>query len=183
MIITSLKLRVKKLENKGGSRTHKLKRLYKVGRSRRVESSEESLGDQEDASKQGRKIHDIDADEDIYLVNVPRDEDMFGVNDLEGDEVVVESEVANKDVNLSVDEVTLAQALAALKSAKVQEKGDVIKEPSVPVSASSTKVSITNRPIRGGSHNDPDPGRGMSAPIDLSNVLALTNPSNKRFMK
>ncbi|GJX18040.1 hypothetical protein Tco_0218872 [Tanacetum coccineum] len=46
-----------------------------------------------------------------------------------------------KDVNLSVDEVTLAQALAALKSAKVQEKGDVIKELSVPVSAASTKVS------------------------------------------
>ncbi|GJT38827.1 hypothetical protein Tco_0938692 [Tanacetum coccineum] len=63
---------------------------------------------------------------------------MFRVNDLKGDEIVVESEVADKDVNLSVDEVTLAQALAALKSAKVQEKWDVIKEPS----AASTKVSI-----------------------------------------
>ncbi|GJU51398.1 hypothetical protein Tco_1220953 [Tanacetum coccineum] len=113
-----------------------------VGRSRRVVSSEEeSLGDQEDASKQGR-IDDIDADKDIYLVNVHRDEDMFGVNDLKGDEILVESEVANKDVNLSVDKVTLAQALAALKSEKVQEKRDVIKEPSVPVSAASTKVSI-----------------------------------------
>ncbi|GKE11743.1 hypothetical protein Tco_1415294, partial [Tanacetum coccineum] len=59
----------------------------------------------------------------IYLVNVDKDEDMFVVNDLEG------------------DEVTLAQALAALKSAKVQEKSDVIKEPSVPVSVASTKVS------------------------------------------
>ncbi|GKF23023.1 hypothetical protein Tco_0075345, partial [Tanacetum coccineum] len=66
---------------------------------------------------------------------------MFRVNDLEGDEIVVESEVADKDVNLSVDEVTLAQALAALKSATIQEKGDVIKEPSIPVSATSTKVS------------------------------------------
>ncbi|GKA81180.1 hypothetical protein Tco_0787872 [Tanacetum coccineum] len=67
--ITSLKLRVKKLEKKGGSRTHKLKRLYKVGLSRRVESSKkESLGE-EDASKQGRKIHDIDADEDNTLEN------------------------------------------------------------------------------------------------------------------
>ncbi|GJX22353.1 hypothetical protein Tco_0226798 [Tanacetum coccineum] len=44
--IASLKRRVKKLEKKNKSRTHKLKRLYKVGRSRRVESSEEeSLGD------------------------------------------------------------------------------------------------------------------------------------------
>ncbi|GKB03748.1 putative ribonuclease H-like domain-containing protein [Tanacetum coccineum] len=50
--ITSLKLRVKKLEKKGGSRTHKLKKLYKVGRSARVISSNEaSLGDKEDASK------------------------------------------------------------------------------------------------------------------------------------
>ncbi|GJU25383.1 putative ribonuclease H-like domain-containing protein [Tanacetum coccineum] len=136
-----LKKRVKKLEKKIRSRTHKLKRLYTVSKYRRVVSSEEeSLGDQEDASKQGR-IDDIDADKDIYLVNVHKDDDMFGVNDLEGDEIVVESEVADKDVNLSVDEVTLAQALAALKSAKVQEKGDVIKEPSVPVSAASTKVS------------------------------------------
>ncbi|GJV09778.1 hypothetical protein Tco_1351319 [Tanacetum coccineum] len=38
-------LRVKKLEKKGGSRTHKLKRLYKVGRSARIVSSDEaSLG-------------------------------------------------------------------------------------------------------------------------------------------
>ncbi|GJU70571.1 hypothetical protein Tco_1256830, partial [Tanacetum coccineum] len=105
-----------------------------------ISSEEESLGDQEDASKQER-IDDIDADKDIYLVNVHRDKDMFRVNDLEGDEIVVESEVVDNDVNLSVDKVTLAQALAALKSAKVQEKGDAIKEPSVPVSAASTKVS------------------------------------------
>ncbi|GKD10887.1 hypothetical protein Tco_1190572 [Tanacetum coccineum] len=68
--ITSLKLRVKKLEKKGGSRTHKLKRLYKVGRSARMVSFDEaSLGDQEDASKQGRNMDDIDANEDIYLVS------------------------------------------------------------------------------------------------------------------
>ncbi|GJW82336.1 hypothetical protein Tco_0146311 [Tanacetum coccineum] len=60
--IASLKRRVKKLEKKNRSRTHRLKRLYKVGLTARVESSgdEESLG--EDASKQGR-IDAIDADE------------------------------------------------------------------------------------------------------------------------
>ncbi|GKC75111.1 hypothetical protein Tco_1125885 [Tanacetum coccineum] len=103
--IASLKRRVKKLEKKNKSRTHKFKRLYKVGLSARVESSrdKESL-------------------------------DMFDVDTLTGDEVLAEQVVAAKDVNLSVDEVTLAQALAALKSEKVQEKGDVIKEPSIPVS-------------------------------------------------
>ncbi|GKA18305.1 hypothetical protein Tco_0698142 [Tanacetum coccineum] len=105
----------------------------------RVESSgdEEDLG--EDASKQGRRIHDIDSDEDITLVN--DDANMFDVNTLTGDEVLAEQEVAAKDVNLTVDEVTLAQALAALKSVKPKVKANVIEEPSVPVSAASTKVS------------------------------------------
>ncbi|GKC67284.1 hypothetical protein Tco_1099882, partial [Tanacetum coccineum] len=70
--ITSLKKRVEKLEKKGGSRTHKLKRLYKFGRSARIVSSDEaSLGDQEDASKQGRKIDDIDKDEKANVVEEP----------------------------------------------------------------------------------------------------------------
>ncbi|GKE25089.1 hypothetical protein Tco_1436601, partial [Tanacetum coccineum] len=89
--ITSLKKRVKKLERRKKSRTHGIQRLYKVGSTRRVKSSDEGLGE-EDASKQGR-IDDIDADQDIYLVNVHRDEDMFGVNDLVGDEVIVDNVV------------------------------------------------------------------------------------------
>ncbi|GKD19742.1 hypothetical protein Tco_1208900 [Tanacetum coccineum] len=60
--IDSLIRRVKKLEKKASKRTHKLKRLYKVGLSAKVISSDEGLGDQEDASKQGRKIANIDAD-------------------------------------------------------------------------------------------------------------------------
>ncbi|GJU14216.1 uncharacterized mitochondrial protein-like protein [Tanacetum coccineum] len=151
--ITSLKKRVKKLEKKGGSRTHKLKRLYRVGRSARVVFSEKaSLGNQEDASKQGRKIDDIDANEDITLENV-YDADMFGVNDLDGDEVVVESDVTNKAgekryvveeavvvtdaVTIPVSaatianvELTLAQTLAELKSARPKTKGVVMQEPS-----------------------------------------------------
>ncbi|GKC35204.1 hypothetical protein Tco_1047588, partial [Tanacetum coccineum] len=114
--IVSLKKRVKKLEHKKRSRTHRLKRLYKVVLIARVESSrdEECLG--EDASKQGR-INAIDADEDITLVNNQDDVDMFDVNTLTGDEVLAEEEVAAKDVNLTID------------------------EPSVPVSPASTKVS------------------------------------------
>ncbi|GJV41413.1 hypothetical protein Tco_1419853 [Tanacetum coccineum] len=59
--ITNLKKRVKKLEKKKKSRTPQLKRrLFKV----RIESSaEKSLGDQEDASKQGR--NEIDQEEGI----------------------------------------------------------------------------------------------------------------------
>ncbi|GJU86373.1 hypothetical protein Tco_1293919 [Tanacetum coccineum] len=110
----SLKKRVKKLERRKKSRTRGLKRLYKIGSSRRVESSEE--------------------------------EDMFGVHDLDGDMVVVESKArASKKRNveevvdvidtastilvsvattittttiITDDEITLAKALAELKSAK-----------------------------------------------------------------
>ncbi|GJW72348.1 hypothetical protein Tco_0129265 [Tanacetum coccineum] len=176
--ITSLKKRVKRLEKKNRSRTNKLKRLYKVGRSARVISSDEaSLGDQEDVSKQGR-IADIDAHEDIYLVNVHRDKDIFGVNDqdnadmfdvntLIGDEVIVESEVAAKkkddEVNvvkevvsaaeetvnaatITEDEITLAQALAELKSVKPKvttatratTKGILLQEPSESITITIT---------------------------------------------
>nr|GEU57350.1 ribonuclease H-like domain-containing protein [Tanacetum cinerariifolium] len=68
--IKKLKKKVKKLEGMKKKRTHGLKRLYKVGLNARIESSkeEEGLGDQDDASKQGR-ITDIDADEDLSLIN------------------------------------------------------------------------------------------------------------------
>ncbi|GJR73318.1 hypothetical protein Tco_0085683 [Tanacetum coccineum] len=117
--IASLKRRVKKLEQKKRSRTHGVKRLYKVGLTARVESS----GDEESLD----------------------DADMFDVNTLNGDEVLAEPKVAVKDVNLTVDEVTLAQALAALKSVKPKVKANVVEEPSVPVSAASTKAKVQDK--------------------------------------
>ncbi|GJU50169.1 hypothetical protein Tco_1219724, partial [Tanacetum coccineum] len=89
---------------------------------------------QEDASKQGRKIDDIDKDAEITLVHETQgrydDEEMFDTGVLDGDDVLAEPEVTIKDVNLSVNEVTLVQALVVLKSAKVQEKANVVEEPS-----------------------------------------------------
>nr|GEV41390.1 hypothetical protein [Tanacetum cinerariifolium] len=141
--ITSLKKKVKRLEKKTRSRTHGLKRLYKVGLSTRVESSadEESLS-KEDASKQGR-ISDIDANQDIYVVNVHREEDIFGVNDqddtsmfdadkdLQGKEVVVKevnvasiatSVTATATTAVSFDELTLAQALVEIKLQNLRQR-------------------------------------------------------------
>nr|GEY13190.1 hypothetical protein [Tanacetum cinerariifolium] len=70
------------------SRTYRLKRLYKVGFSERVESSEDKDLGEEDASKQGR-IADIDANEDITLVST-HDEKMFEADQyLGGEEVFV----------------------------------------------------------------------------------------------
>ncbi|GKB47220.1 hypothetical protein Tco_0897973, partial [Tanacetum coccineum] len=139
--IATLKRRVKKLEKRNRSRTHKLKRLYKVGLTARVESSgyEGVLG--EDASKYRRRINDINEDEDITLVSVQDDADaeMFDVNTLIGDEVFVEREVDAKDVNLTVDEVALAQAIQELKSTKPKAKGITFREPG--------ESTITTTPI------------------------------------
>ncbi|GJR73027.1 hypothetical protein Tco_0085392 [Tanacetum coccineum] len=82
----------------------RLKRLYKVGSTARVGSSdnEESLG--EDASKQGR-IDVVDANKEITLVSVQNvDEEMFDVNVLD------------------------AQALIEMKSTKPKVKGVVIQD-------------------------------------------------------
>ncbi|GJU96613.1 hypothetical protein Tco_1321369 [Tanacetum coccineum] len=112
--ITGLKRRVKKLEKRNKSRTHGLKILYKVGLSRRVESSDEEGLSGEDASIQGR-IADIDANKYIYLVNVHTDEDMFGVNDLDGDEVIVDNvdvvETAEETVNVVVTIVSISSTI------------------------------------------------------------------------
>nr|GEU66713.1 hypothetical protein [Tanacetum cinerariifolium] len=92
--------RVKKLEKKNRSRTHRLKRLYKVGLTVRVESSDNEEGLGKDASKQGM-IDVIDADDDITLVNVQDDADkeMFDVNVLDGEEVSVVEQKVVEDVN------------------------------------------------------------------------------------
>nr|GEW91502.1 hypothetical protein [Tanacetum cinerariifolium] len=103
--ITSLKRRVKKLEKKQSSRTHKLKRLYKVGLTARVDSFEDDQSLGEDASKLGRKIYDIDANEDITLVNDQDDVEMFDVSDLQREEVFVEKELADKELNDEVQKV------------------------------------------------------------------------------
>ncbi|GKA32236.1 hypothetical protein Tco_0718603 [Tanacetum coccineum] len=162
--IASLKRRVKKLERRNKPITHRLKRLYRVGLSRRVESSEDEGLGEEDASKQG-KIADIDANEDIYLVIVQTDEDMFDVNDLDGDEVIVESvNVVNtaEETRSVVEEViaitipvsaattaitdvgiTLAQALEELKSAKPKADKAVIQEPEQGTTTTTPTLTTT----------------------------------------
>ncbi|GJT55580.1 hypothetical protein Tco_0990634 [Tanacetum coccineum] len=177
--ISSLKLRVKRLKKKGGSRTHKLKRLFKVGRSAQVVSSEdEGLGDQEDASKLGRKIDDIDKDAEVTLAQGRYGDDLvFDISVLDGEEVFVEQDVVEKEVSTvdpptttdevvttasvevsvvtttiitattTVDdevEMTLAQTLIELKSARPKAKGLVVhdQEPSKSITTTTTTAGI-----------------------------------------
>ncbi|GJV84954.1 hypothetical protein Tco_1524852 [Tanacetum coccineum] len=161
--IASLKRRVKKLEKKDRSRTHKLKRLYKVGLSTRAESS--------------------------------KYEDMFSVNDLDGDEVIVDNvdvvktveetrsvveevtaviektklvSAAEETVNAAAttvstastipvsvatttttttvitdDEITLAKVLTELKSAKLPTQGIAFRKPTTPTLTTTAATTIT----------------------------------------
>ncbi|GJT13230.1 hypothetical protein Tco_0860272 [Tanacetum coccineum] len=152
--ITSLKLRVKKLEKKGGSRTHKLKRLYKVGRSARVISSDEaSLGDQEDASKQGRKINDIDKVAEITLVHETQggygDEEMFDTGVLDDEEVFVGQDMAEKEINVAKKDVSTADP--------VTTAGKVVTTASVEISTASVEISTASVEI----NRDQKQGKGI----------------------
>ncbi|GJQ98743.1 putative ribonuclease H-like domain-containing protein [Tanacetum coccineum] len=120
--ITKLKERVKKLEMRNKSRTLGLKRLRKVGRTARIESYEdEGLGDQEDASKHGRKIADIDADKE----------------EVEVEKVVSTAEVTTASATTAIiDELTLAQTLIEIKAAK----------PKVVTTSATTTTTTVSRP-------------------------------------
>ncbi|GJS84846.1 hypothetical protein Tco_0751387 [Tanacetum coccineum] len=96
-----------------------------------------NVGDQEDASKQGRKINDIDADEDITLENI-HDAKMFNVNYLHGDEVFVEKEVPVEEV-VSAAEETVTTAIRATI------KGIILQEPSESIPTTTTTTTIPSK--------------------------------------
>nr|GEV66268.1 ribonuclease H-like domain-containing protein [Tanacetum cinerariifolium] len=142
--ISSLKKRVKRLEKKRMSRTHGLKRLYK-----------------------GRNIADIDADAKTTLANettedqeMYKDEEKLDTRVLEDEEVVVEKKVAIKEVDvaqdqisaaittvakdLTIDDITLAKALEALKTLKPKIRGIVVRDHKEPSESTTLPTSIVD---------------------------------------
>ncbi|GJU90106.1 putative ribonuclease H-like domain-containing protein [Tanacetum coccineum] len=135
--IVSLKRKVKNLKGKNRSRTHRLKRLYKVGLTARVESSgnEESLG--EDVSKQGR-IDVIDADVEITLVN--------DVNVSAGEKVFVADQEATNEIEVveeAVEVINIAKLI--IDAAQVSAAGDIVSAASAAITVSAaTTTAATN---------------------------------------
>ncbi|GKB98589.1 hypothetical protein Tco_0984726, partial [Tanacetum coccineum] len=116
--VVSLKKRVKQLQKRRKSRTPRLRRLRK-----------------EDASKQGRKIKDLDADSKVNLVNETQemnDDNLMFEKVIE--EPVVSVATTTKSILVSAaevvptasasvkipDELTLAQTLIEIKTAKLK---------------------------------------------------------------
>ncbi|GJX95182.1 retrovirus-related pol polyprotein from transposon TNT 1-94 [Tanacetum coccineum] len=160
---TKLQQRVLDLENTKISQAQEITSLKK-----RVKS----LGDQEDTSKQGRKINDIDADAEITLVDETRgrhnDDPMFDTGVLNDEEVFIGQDMAEKEVSIvdpvttasevvtianvevsiasptaatiTTVELTLAQTLAKLKSARPKTKGVVMQEISESITTTTTII-------------------------------------------
>ncbi|GKE18885.1 hypothetical protein Tco_1426462, partial [Tanacetum coccineum] len=188
--IVSLKRRVKKLEQKKRSRTHGLKRLYKVGLTAMVESSGDEEDLSKDASKQGRRINVIDADEDITLVNVQDDVDneMFDVNTLDSEEVFVAGQNENvveeivddaqvstaaTTVTITTEEITLAQALAKLKSTKPKAKGIAFKEPGESTTTTTISSKVLSHDKRKGILVEPEKPLKKKDQVKLDEEIAL----------
>nr|GEV49606.1 hypothetical protein [Tanacetum cinerariifolium] len=133
--IADLKKIVNKLERKQKIKTSGLKRIWMVGSTTRVESSEdkENLGDQEDASKQGRMIDNIDQNIEITLADETQgrmnEKEMFGVNDLDDDEVIVDvtageevehsTKVAKKEVSTADPVTTTGEVVTTVEDVEV----------------------------------------------------------------
>ncbi|GJY93247.1 hypothetical protein Tco_0509029 [Tanacetum coccineum] len=102
-----------------GSQDLQAKKVKKGCSSSRVESfNDASLGAQEDASKQGRKIEDLDADAEVTLVNETQE-----MND------------DNLMFDIVPDELTLARTLIEIKTAK----------PKPVITAATTVTSVRPR--------------------------------------
>nr|GEV19009.1 retrovirus-related Pol polyprotein from transposon TNT 1-94 [Tanacetum cinerariifolium] len=133
-----------------------------ISSSRRIESSNKaSLDDQEDASKQGRIIDNLDADEGVSTSDpVTTAGEVVST-------VGVEVSAASTTLIISMDDITLAKALAALKSAK-----PMVKEPSVPKAKGIVMQEPEGTPIRTKivpSHSSKD--KGNAKMIELEKTL------------
>ncbi|GKD01397.1 hypothetical protein Tco_1171671, partial [Tanacetum coccineum] len=139
---TKLQQRVLDVENTKTTQAQEITSLkLRVGRSARVVSSDEaSWGDQENASKQGRKINDINKDAEITLVDETQgrygDNLMFDTSDLAGEEVFV----AEQGVPDSKKDDVVSIAGVATTVTKPKVKGIVFKEP-----VESTKTTISSQ--------------------------------------
>ncbi|GJS11796.1 hypothetical protein Tco_0368592 [Tanacetum coccineum] len=181
-LCTKLPDRVLALENTNTSQAVKIATLKE--RVKKLEKKR-SLGAQEDASKQGRKITDLDADAEVTLVDETQemndDNLMFDTGVLEEQEKeVAEKEVsaadpvttagevvttANVEVTTAnaptttIDELTLAQTLIEIKAAKPKA-----------VTSAATTTTTTRPKARGVVVQEPSEFKTTSSPLQASQL-------------
>nr|GFA87225.1 hypothetical protein [Tanacetum cinerariifolium] len=141
--IDGLERKVKKLENKQRSITHKLKRLYKVSlTSRVISSSDDEALDKEDTSKE-RRVDKIDVDEDIALVSTHDDvivQDK-GIEDVVEEEVVKVVTTAKMLIDTIVDAAQVTTAITDI----LVSAAETIVTTAPTITAKSTKTNVQDK--------------------------------------
>nr|GEU67675.1 hypothetical protein [Tanacetum cinerariifolium] len=136
--ITKLKQRVRRLEKRNKVKAYGLRRLRKVGTAQKIDTSADTvMDDQEDASKQGEKIANIDADENVTLEEVAvvtkdaEDDEPESTELKEVVEVVTTAKLMTKVVTATATITTVTTAaftITAAPSAARRRKGVVIRD-------------------------------------------------------
>ncbi|GJW79521.1 hypothetical protein Tco_0143496, partial [Tanacetum coccineum] len=151
---------------------------------RRALQLKDAEGTQEDASKQGRKIADLDADVEVTLVDEDqrRNDDnlMFDTGVLDEQEVKVKKVVSTAEVTTAsattttVDELTLAQTLIEIKAAK----------PKVVTTAATTTTTAVTRPkARGVIVQEPSEFRTTTSSSQTSQLLQAKDKGKDNMVK
>ncbi|GJX40004.1 putative ribonuclease H-like domain-containing protein, partial [Tanacetum coccineum] len=153
--IASLKKRVKQLEKRKNSRTSGLKSLRK-----------------EDASKQGRKIADLDADAEEVVAEKEVAEKEVSAADL----VTTDGEVVTtSNATTTVDELTLAETLIEIKEAKP-------KVVTTSATTITTLVASTRPKAKGIVFHDQEEQASAFTPIVSSSQLPRVKDKGKEKM-
>nr|GFA13725.1 hypothetical protein [Tanacetum cinerariifolium] len=151
-----LDARVKRLEKANKVKSLKLRRLRKVGASRRVESSD----DMEDVFNQGRMIDDLDKDEVIELVKDDAD-----IAESEGRQTAAEQAKKQAEIyNLDLDHSSKVLSMQEDDS-EVQE----VVEPSIPAAAPTIVATYTRR-RKGVIIRDPEEELSLKTPAETPKV-------------
>nr|GEY27651.1 ribonuclease H-like domain-containing protein [Tanacetum cinerariifolium] len=134
-----LKVRVKRLEKANKIKYSKLRRLRKVGTSRRVESSD----DMEDVFNQGRMIADMDMNEGIELIKDAKVAESEGRNDAEHAEKQakiynLDLDHSSKVLSMQEDDLEVQEVVKVVTTAKLIT--EVVTAVALQVSATSTTI-------------------------------------------
>nr|GFB35895.1 hypothetical protein [Tanacetum cinerariifolium] len=145
-IIIKLKARVKRLEKANMVKSSKLRRLRKVGTSRRVESSD----DMEDVFNQGRMIADMDMNEGIELVKdaeVAKSEGRNAAEHVEKQAKIynLDLDQSSKVLSMQEDDSEVQEVVEVVTTAKLIK--EVVTAAASQVSAASTTIPAASATI------------------------------------
>nr|GEX41860.1 putative ribonuclease H-like domain-containing protein [Tanacetum cinerariifolium] len=152
-LLSTSQQRVKKLERKNKLKVYGLRRLRKVKTAQRVESFADTImDDQEDASKQGEIIANIDADDDVILKDVAaveKDDEIEKNADVQGRQAESQAQIfkidlehADKVLSMQDDELEpakLKEVVEVVTTAKLMT--EVVTAASATITAASTLIT------------------------------------------